>query len=73
MHIPKVAGKYFNSLFFKMTANAILKTRKSNIFWTRLAKGAYKVSFPIFWHHRSNRKIAIMFLDGLDLQIQDGR
>ena len=46
MHLPKVAGKYFNSPFFKMAANAILQTIKRDISWTRLAKGAYKVSFP---------------------------
>ena len=46
MLFPKVAGKYFNSLFFKMAANAILKTRKSDISRTRLAKGAYEVLFP---------------------------
>ena len=46
MHLPKEAEKYFNSPFFKMAANAILKARKSDISWTRLAKGAYKVSFP---------------------------
>ena len=38
MHLPKVAGKYFNSPFFKMAAKAILKARKSDISWTRLAK-----------------------------------
>ena len=29
-----------------MAANAILKTSKSDSTWTRLAKVAYKVSFP---------------------------
>ena len=29
-----------------MAANDILKTRKSDISWTGLAKGAYKVLFP---------------------------
>ena len=46
MYLPKMAGKYSNSLFFKMAANALLKTRKSDVSWTRLTKGAYEVSFP---------------------------
>ena len=28
MHLPKVAGKYVNSPFFKMAANAIIESKK---------------------------------------------
>ena len=35
MHLPKVAGNYFNSLFFKMDTNAILKTKKGEILFKK--------------------------------------
>ena len=38
MHLPKLAEKYFDSPFFKMAANGVLKSRS--------AKGAYEVPFP---------------------------
>ena len=61
-----------------MTANAILKTKKSDISWIKLAKGAYKMSFPtnLCIADRYNRIIFIIVnIIGIVLifKIQDGR
>ena len=62
MHLPKVAEKYFNSPFFIMAANAILKTRKIISFELDWQKEHIECHvLLIFWHNKINGIIAIMF------------
>ena len=55
-----------------MAADAILKTRKSDLSWYKLDKKVNKVSFPANSHHTCNRMIFIMFWYHLDIQNQNG-
>ena len=57
-----------------MAADAILKTRKSDISWTRLTKGAYEVSFPTnFGITDVIEYYSLYFGIILTFKIQDGR
>ena len=69
MHLPKVAGKYLNSPFFKMAANAILKIRKSDIAWTKYATKADEETFYTKFDITDliERKSLTMFWDHVDL------
>ena len=59
-----------------MATNAILKSRKSDISWTRLTKGAYEVSFPTSFGMTDvieKYSLCFTFRIILTFKIQDGR